>query len=652
MPNSQSEKRRFTVDDVAKMKTLGDVQISPDGSKVAFTVSTMNLEANRSDRDIYLVSTSGGESVNLTKDGVSGSPRWSPDGSRIAFVSSKEGKSSIWLMDCKGENKRKITDFEVSNAYLGSTGESICWSPDGAMIAFIASLEPVDRERKIKVISRVMYKSTFGYSDMRRRHIFVVSTLGYESPRQLTFGDYDEHSICWSPDSGEIAFVSNRTGMDDFNMHTDIWTVSVKTGEIRRITATKGAEYNPVWSPKGAMITYTARTRPNTSNESTPEDAHVWVINADGTGAKDLTREFDRACGAPQWTQDGGKLLFTAGDRGRTMIYSVSQEGGRVAPITSGNKSISALSVAEKADQMAYLSSSPTDPGELYTSSLNGGEKQLTDFNAFLREVYLCEPEEFWFESFDGTKIQGWLFKPKDFDPSKKYPALLNIKGGPAGMGGYSFNANHQLPLSYGYVQFHVNYRGSTGYGQAFSDASVGDMMNGDFKDNIGAVDYVLRTRSYIDPDRLGLWGGSYGGYLTNWTITQTDRFKAAVAISSISNLFTQWAGGAIPLWLEVEIEGLPWDKMDLMLKQSPIMQANKAKTPTLFLHGELDFDTPIVEAEQMFMALKKYGVDTVMVRYADDGHGIRTKPVNRLDVLRRVMAWFDKYLKNCYTVM
>jgi len=647
-----SDKRRFTVNDVAKIKTISDVRISPDGSKVAFTVESMNLEANKQDRDIYLVSTSSGEPVNLTKDGGSSSPRWSPNGSRIAFVSSKEGKTSIWLMDYRGENRRKITDFEVSNASLGSTGESLCWSPDGSMIAFLASLEPVDRERKIKVINRIMYKAFYGYSDMRRRHIFVVSTLGYESPRQLTFGDYDEHSLCWSPDGREIAFVSNRTGMDDFNMHTDLWAVSVKTGEIRRITSTKGAEYNPAWSPKGDKIAYTARTRANTSNESTPEDAHVWVVNADGTEPRDLTLKLDRTCTAPHWTADGGKILFTAPDRGKTMIYSISPEGGEVAQLTTGNRTISLLSLAKEVDQIAYVSGDPTTPGELYTMGLNGEERRLTDLNAFLRDVCLSEPEEFWFESFDGTEIQGWLLKPKDFDPSKKYPALLSIKGGPAGMGGYAFNVYHQLPLAHGYVQFHINYRGSSGYGQAFSDASVGDMLGGDFRDNMAAVDHILKTRSYVDPERLGVWGGSYGGYLTNWTITQTDRFKAAVAISSISNLFTQWGASAIPLWLEAEIEGLPWDRMDLMLKQSPIMQANKAKTPTLFLHGELDFDTPIVEAEQMFIALKKYGVDTVMVRYVDDGHGIRNKPVNRLDVMRRVVAWFDKYLKNSYTVM
>lgn len=647
MVDQVSVKRPFDLGDVAKIRNITDVRMSPSGEQVAFTVSSTNLELNRSESDVFVSRATGGEPVNLTKDGSSGSPRWSPDGTSLAFVQTKDGKTSIGIMDSKGESKRKLLDYEVSNASLGPTGENLCWSPDGSRLAYLASLEPVDRERKIKVVNRIMYKAFFGYSDMRRRHVFVVSALGSEAPRQLTFGDYDEHSVSWSPSGEEIAFVSNRTGMDDYNMHTDIWSVNLETRSIRRITETKGAEYNPAWSPDGKLIAYLARTRANTSNESTPENAHVWVTNSDGTGAKDLTIDLNRNCTAPHWTPDGRDLLFTAGDRGRTQIYKVPALGGQPTALTSGDRTIATVSVAKQAGRIAYVSDDPITPGELYTRALDGGDEcRLTDLNGFLLDAGLSWPEEFWFDSFDGTRIQGWLLKPVSFDASKKYPALLNIKGGPAGMGGYSFNVYHQLPPASGYVEFHINYRGSTGYGQAFSDASVGDMLGGDFKDNMAAVDHVITTKGFIDKDRLGVWGGSYGGYLTNWIITQTDRFRAAVSISSISNLFTQWGASAIPLWLEVEIEGLPWDRMELMLKQSPLMQANRVKTPTLFLHGELDFDTPIVEAEQMFMALKKYGVETTMVRYSDDGHGIRSKPLNRIDALRRAVAWFDRFVK------
>ncbi len=643
-------KRAFTVDDVAKIKTIESVATSPDGGRALYVLKSMNLDENRFDNDIYLVPTSGGESLRLTEDGKSSLPAWSPDGRKIAYVQGVEEGKRIWLMDPEGQHRRKAVDYQISNASLGvsTVGEAVLWSPDGSRLTFLATLEPYDKDAKIRVVDRIMYKAFYGYSDMRRRHIFVVSPLGNEPPRQFTFGDYDEHSIAWSPDGREIAFVSNRTGRADHNMHLDIYAVDVESGEIRKITESVGAEYYPAWSPDGRMIAYTATTRGDTSNESTPEDRHVWVVDSDGSDPRDLTLEFDRACNGPlQWTPDGDRILFTAYDQGRAPICSVSQEGGEVTKVTDSDRFYGNLSLAREGGRMAYTSNDPTRPDELYYSDLDGGnEVRLTNHNGFLEGIHLDWPEEFNFKTADGLDIQGWIYKPRGFDPSGKYPTLLNIKGGPSGMRGYGFNVQLQLLPAHGYVQFIINYRGSSGYGQAFSDAVVGDMLGGEYRDNMEALDHVIETREYVDVDRMGVWGVSYGGYLTNWIVTKTDRFRAAVSISSVSNLFSQWGASAIPSWVEVEIGGLPWEKMDLMLKQSPIMQADKARIPVLFLHGELDFDTPIVEAEQMFMALKKHGVESVMVRYGDDGHGIRRKPVNQLDSMRRVITWFDRHLK------
>ena len=645
------EKRTLTVDDLAKIKTIGEAKISPDGEKVAYTIRSMNLEENRFETDIYLVKTVGGESSRLTEDGKSRLLTWAPDGRKIAFVQGVEdGKKRISTIGLDGENRRKVHDYEVSNASLGvlTVGETIQWSPDGSKIAFLATLEPHDKEAKIRVIDRLKYKAFYGDSDMRRRHIFVTSPLGIKPPRQITFGDYDEHSIAWSPDGREIAFISNRTGKADMNMHLDMYAVDIMSGETRRITESVGAEYYPTWSPDGSMIACLATTRGNTSNESTPEDRHVWVVDRDGGDPRDLTGELDRACGGPlNWTPDGRCILFTASDRGRVPVCSVSPRGGDVVKVLDGDRGHGKVSVAQSGDRMVYTYTDPKTPEELYSADLDGGDVvQLTRNNAFMEEVHLDWPEEFRFKASDGLEIQGWIYKPMGFDPQRVYPTLLSIKGGPSGMRGYTFYSGLQLLPAYGYVQVAINYRGSSGYGQAFTDAVVGDMLGGECKDNMEALDHVIKTRSFVDPNRLGVWGGSYGGYLTNWIVTQTSRFKAAVAISSISNLFTQWGASAIPSWVEVEIGGLPWEKMDLMLRQSPIMQADKVRTPVLFLHGEMDYDTPIVEAEQMFAALKKHGVETVMVRYTDDGHGIRMKPVNTLDSMRRVVAWFDKHLK------
>ena len=640
-----SLKRHFQVDDIAKIQTIGDIMISPFGRHVAYTLKSTNLKENKYETDLYTISLDGEEPIRVTEAGKTGVFDWSPDSRQLAYVLSEKEERQIWVMDRDGENKRNIGKYDLSNASLGVSvvGETLKWSPDGSCIAFLASLEPVDKDVKIKVITRLMYKSFYGFSDMRRRHIFILPVLGHEPPKQLTFGDYDEHSICWSPDGSEIAFVSNRTGSDDLNMHTDIYAVNVQTNEIRRITDTVGSMHYPTYSPSGEHIAFTATTRPNTSNESTPEDRHVWVVNRDGSNPVEISKALDRPCGSPPYWISDKEIIFTASDEGRVPILKVNLEG-EISNLRSGNRFHSKLSVS-KTGQVAYTWNDPFNPEQLSYMIPAKEDIPLLNLNEFLSDIELSWPEEFDLQTSDGFSIQGWIVKPPGFDPSRKYPTLLNIKGGPSGMRGYSFNTHIQTGPGEGFVQVFINYRGSSGYGQAFTDAVVKDMLGGEYRDNIESLDHVINTYDYIDSNNLGVWGGSYGGYLTNWIITQTNRFKAAVAISSISNLWSQWGASAIPLWLEVEIEGLPWQRKELMMKQSPLFYADKAQTPTLFLHGEMDYDTPIVEAEQMFMALKKMGVETVFVRYADDGHGIRKKPVNQIDALRRAMKWFKDHL-------
>jgi len=648
------EKRGLSIDDLVIFKSVSDAQFSPDGTKVIYVLKT-NLPEDKSESDLYLVSQSGGDATKLTDDGKNSMPRWSPDGNRLVYVKKVDGKSQITVMDLNGKNQRKICNYEVSNASLGvsTVGNNILWSPDGSKIAFLATLEPHNKDAKIKVIKRFQYKSFFGNSDMRRRHIFIISPLGQEPPEQITFGDYDEHSFTWSPDSNEIVYISNRTENPDLNMHLDIYAVDIQTKNIRRITESVGAEYYPTFSPCGKKIAFLATKRGNTSNESTPEDRHIWVVNSDGTNLRDLVKNFDRSCGGPpQWTPDGNSILFTVSDHGRTPICCVSPEGGPVEKKIEIDGSYRSLQIAKSGSRMIYTKTDPKNPSDLYSSNLDGSnEVQLTKYNdELLSEIVLVYPEMFTFKSSDGWDIQGWLYKPRNFDPSKKYPGLLSIKGGPSGMLGWSWSSRNQILANHGYVIFGINYRGSSGYGQVFTDAVVGDMLGGEYRDNMEATDYLLKNLSYIDPDRMGVFGGSYGGYLTNWIITQTHRFKAAVSISSISNLFTEWGCSALASWVQVELPGLPWEKLDLMIKQSPIMEAHKAKTPTLFIHGEKDYDTPIVEAEQMFAALKTYGVEAVLVRYVEEGHGVRRKPSNAADVSRRMLAWFDKYLKGRMT--
>lgn len=636
-----TESNYFRVEDIAKIKKIDSLQLSPDGSHILYTLGTMNLEENKHQTDIYVGSIDGEKPKRLTNTGKVSLPSWSPDSDWIAFSESGEKGNTIYVIGSDGENKRKITEYRVSNSSLGigTIGNALKWSPDGTQIAFLASLEPYDKDAKIKVIDRVMYKAFYGNSDMRRRHIFTVSTLGNQAPKQVTFGDYDEHSITWNPDGKEIMFVSNRTGYDDLNMNLDIYTVDIKSHEINQLTDTEGAIYAPNYSPDGTKIAYLHRTRANTSNESTPEDNHLWVMNSYGSDQKDLTTPLDRPVGGtPEWLSNE-EILVTASNHGRTPIYRFKLDG-KIDEYLSGKKTHG--NITTRNNVIAYTWNDPVTPSEIYVYK-DGKETQLTNYNDL--SLQLSIPEEFWIKTKDGYNIQGWIIKPPDMDPSQKYPTLLNIKGGPSGMRGYSWNPSYLAPAAQGFVQVYINYRGSSGYGQEFTDAVVGDMLGGEYRDNIQAIDHAVKNYPFIDESRLGVWGGSYGGYLTNWAITQTDRFKAAVAISSISNLWSQWGCSAIPLWMEVELGGLPWEHPERMYRQSPLFHVANAKTPTLFLHGEMDNDTPICEAEQMFMALKKLGVETQMVRYVDDGHGIRKKPVNQLDSLRRAIAWFKKYL-------
>jgi dipeptidyl aminopeptidase/acylaminoacyl peptidase len=639
-------KRTMKIGDVLKIKSLSDPRISPDGSRIVVVVETKDIEANKRLKDVWLVPTDGGGPINLTNDGQSISPRWAPDGKKIVFLSSQGRKRSMWIMDVEQKNKQYLTEFYVSNTSLGITGENLAWSPDGTKIAFVASIEPSNSTKAIRVYKKATYRAQKGFSDMMRRHIWVVSPLGYSQPQQLTFGDQDEHSISWSPNSEEIAFVSDRTGEDEWTFHTDLWAVSLKTLEIRQITNTLSAEFQSAWSPDGKKIAYGSFTRNDMCNDSNPEDMHVWIINSDGTDAKDFTSQLDRRCSTPKWSLNGKEVFFTAEDHGRKNIYSISFQDD-IKSVTQGNRTIKGMDVATKSDKITYISHHVTQPGELFVAKLDGSEeRRLTHFNdSFISKIHLSEAEEFVFNSFDNKIIQGWIMKPSNFHPAKKYPFVLHVHGGPHSMVGHAFKEIYQLIVSHDYVLAYINVRGSYGYGQAFSEGCVKDMGGGDYNDYMKGVDHLLSTREYLDPDRMGVWGGSYGGYMTNWIITHTDRFKAAVSLYPITNMITMYSTNA-PSWVDIEFGGPLWDKMDLILKCSPIMYVKNAKTPTLFLQGELDSICPLVESEQMFMALRKLKIDSEMVIYSEEGHGITVKPLNYLDSYRRIIAWLNKYLK------
>jgi dipeptidyl aminopeptidase/acylaminoacyl peptidase len=502
------------------------------------------------------------------------------------------------------------------------------------------------------VITRYLYKPTAGegmtrFNDNRRLHVFVVD-LGTKKVRQLTTGTYYEHSLAWSPDGRLIAFISNHGKDPDRFFNYDVFTVDPSSGAVRQLTDTKNAEYQPTWSPDGHSIAYLGTKRPLTSSETTMEDTHVWVMNADGSNRRDVGEKLDARQGVPGWSADGRFVYFTAEQRGSDRLYRLALAGGApelVAPAASESGSVRSWSTAS-GGVVAFAQSRPTDEAELFVKQGAAQPKALTKLNAeLLGGLTIAPVEAFTFKSFDGTEIEAFLTKPP-IDPGKKYPLITLIHGGPHGQQGPDFNAHAQVYATHGFATLMVNYRGSTGYGQKLADAIFKDQDGGEAKDVLAGVDAALAKYPWLDKDRLGVEGTSYGGQLVDWLITQTDRFKAAIPTAGISNLVSFNYMSYYHDYLAVEFGAFPTEDdkvMDELWDRSALKYANKVKTPTMFCHGENDNDVPIAEAEQFYIALKDVGVETIMVRYPREGHGIRETQHVR-DWIERSMKWYDDH--------
>ena len=577
----------------------------------------------------------------------------SPDGRWSAFIGERSGRSGLWLYDIARNDYRFLTPAPRSDAFLGHrANKNLVWSPDSRSIAYTAAeAEPLPVEPEIQVISRILFKTRTSFTDNLKTHIYVVD-VGGGIPRQLTEGRYDEHSLAWSPDGSKIAFVSNRTADPDDNHNNDIWTVDVSTGRILAVTQTPGTEFSPSWSPDGRYLSYHAGVRSINTKDSQAENAQIFVVPAAGGDPVNLTKKLDRRPQTHLWAPGSDYIYFTANNRGATHLFRVSVPGGEIEQLVHGDVRVGGFSLSPKDGTVIYTLSSDTDPGELWSMAANGrNPRQLTRYqDEFKRNVVMSVPEAFWFESFDGTMVQGWLMRPNPFEEGRKYPLIQTIHGGPHGAYGFSISPSNQLFAERGFGVLYINPRGSTGYGQQFADGTINNWGGGDYRDLMTGLDYVIAHNDWIDEDRLGVTGGSYGGYMTNWVVTQTARFKAAVTRASVSNLISFYGTSLYQLLIETEFPGELWDNYDLLWHWSPMKHVKNVVTPTLFIHGEKDHDVPITQAEEMFVALKKLGVETVFVRYPGEGHGFR-RPEHREDSAKRGMAWFVKYLEPDKTV-
>ena len=669
-------KRPMTSADTLRVASVNDAQISPDGRWVVYNVTTTEGDTTRS--TLWLAravatTTLGNERQTeplfLEPIGMNASnARWSPDSRRIAFFGSLSGGGTgIEVVSLDNRHPRLVGRVDGTNFFITYAGESLAWSPDGKRLAFISASED-DNSPAItgltrtnedpRVVDRIQYKSRTSFSDNKRTHVWVVDVSADAgetfAPQQLTTGPYYDHALSWSPRGNEIAFLSNHEQDPDANNNSDIFAVDLR-GSVRQITQTKGCEYEPAWSPDGKWIAYAATKREVTTIDSVAEDTHVWAIDASASNGagRELTAAQDRRARSPRWSPDSRFVFYLAGNRGETRIYGKSVGTGGTSEerelfIATGEEpyQISSFSFSSRGS-LAFTMSDSIHPAEVWTTLRYGSQfRRLSAHNdALLRSLTVIKPEEIRFKSFDGTEIQGWLIKPLDFHADRRYPLILSIHGGPHGMYSYGFNSTFQVYAARGYAVLYLNPRGSSGYGQKFSDGTLREWGGGDYQDLMRGVDEVLRTRSWVDPDRLGVTGGSYGGFMTNWIITQTPRFKAAVSAASVSNLISFYATSLYQDLVHAEFGGFPWDDYDLLWRWSPIRYVKQAQTPTMFIHGEQDNDVHITQAEEMYMALKRRGVDTVLVRYPREGHGLR-EPRHRIDSLERTLAWFDKYLK------
>jgi dipeptidyl aminopeptidase/acylaminoacyl peptidase len=637
--------------DYQRLRSVAQAEVSPDGKLVAYTVLRLD-RPGRPWPQLWVLDVATGKSIRMgTGEEVSGSPVWSPDGRWIAYYGDAEGKHGLAIVHPDGSAATFLADAHGTNAPLPSQGAEVTWSPDSKQIAFVSATpgpETPEANGDPIVITRYLYKPDAAegfthFNDNRRLHIFAVD-VATKQVRQLTSGNFYEHSIDWSPRGDEIAFISDRSPETDQFFNYDVFALKVSDASIRRLTATENAEYDPRWSPDGKMIAFSATKRGLTDRETTMEDTHVWVMNADGSSRHELASIDDRQ-GPPRWAPDGRSVYLTVQQRGSVHLYRQPLDGGKAEVVINGRGTVGSFSVA-KSGPIAYTFASPRDFAELYIRNA-GSEKKATDLNAdVLAGKQIAEVEPFTFVSNDNKyQVEAFLVKPLGMTPDSKHPLIVNMHGGPHGQNGPAFTFRDQVFAARGWAVLHVNYRGSTGYGQAFADAVFGDQDGNEAQDVLYGVSAALRRYLWLDRERMGLEGVSYGGQLTMWLITQTRMFRAAIPIAGIANLISYNYMTYYNQYEQMEFGQLPHqdDFMNILWERSALKHIAAVATPTMLMHGENDPDVPIAEAEQYFVALKDVGVETIFVRYPREGHGIR-ESAHVVDNINRAIAWYEKH--------
>jgi dipeptidyl aminopeptidase/acylaminoacyl peptidase len=648
--------------DVYELTGVADPRLSPDGETVAYVVGRVDKDANEYRSAIWLAAADGSEPPRRFTSGEKSDaePRWSPDGRQLAFTSNRADKASqLYVMPVAGGEPRKLTSLkeDVTQAV---------WSPDGTRIAYVARVrdaayeEEDDKKRAPRRFTRLQYKlDSVGWTGDRPQHLFVVPADGSAEPTQLTAGDFEDHSPAWSPDGETIAFASARHEDWDLELVTDVYLVGAAGGEPRRLTQGGGGVGSIAWLPDGRLA---VDRYPGVYDD--PRHSVVATVDAGSGEITLLTASLDRNCTTypgmrePLWSD--GELVFVVEDHGRVHVYAVAADGSAEPRlIVGGEREITGLDVA--AGRLVFTASDATHLSELFDGGPAAGTDapaagtQLTHHgDAFAAERELVKPERFTAVSADGSGVDAWIMRPAGYEEGKKYPTLLNIHGGPYGQYGEVFFDEFQVYCGAGYAVVFSNPRGSSGSTEEWARAIRGPGEDGDgwgsvdYEDCMAVMDEAVRAFDFVDADRLGVIGGSYGGYMTSWIVGHTDRFKAAVSERAVNNFDSQWGSSDFGWDFKGYTDKFLFEDVDLYLKMSPSSYAQDIHTPLLILHSEDDLRCPVEQAEHLFVTLRLLKRPVELVRFPAESHELTRSgnPVHRVQRFELVVEWFDRHLK------
>ncbi|MBC7910426.1 MAG: S9 family peptidase [Pyrinomonadaceae bacterium] len=654
----------FTINDLLKVRRVGDPQVSPDGKWIAYTIGNVNKEANRTLTQVYLLPTGGGEPKQLTTgDKSSSTPRWSPDGKMLAFISTREGGAQIWMLEVATGALKKVTSISTG------AGDPV-WSPDGKMLAFVSDVYPecaddeCNRKRDeqaggskvtAKVIDRLLFRHWNAWKDGKRTHVFIVPSAG-GTARDMTPGDFDAppfslggpSDYAFSPDSKELAFARNTDKVEAISTNSDIFVASVTGGEAQRITGdNKGYDLSPQYSPDGRYLAF--RSQATAGFEA--DRWRVMIYDRQTKQTRELTTGFDLQVDEFAFSPDSKMVYFIAGERGRSPVYAVATGGGAIKKAIAGGSN-GDVKITSDGKTFVFTRASMTMAPEIFRANSDGsGVTQLTKTNeAFLSSFKLRPAEDIEWEGAAGAKIQGWLIKPANFTQDKKYPLLVLIHGGPQSVfsDAWSNRWNSQVFANAGYVVLMPNPRGSIGFGQQFVNDISGDWGGKAYTDIMNGVAHVA-AMPFVDRERIGAAGASYGGYMINWIEGHNDdprfKFKVLVSHDGVYNL-TSMYGATEELWFtDWEFKGTPWTNPEMYERWSPHKFVKNFKTPMLVIHGELDYRVPVGEGLQLFTALQLQGVPSKLLYFPDEGHWV-LKPQNSELWYNTVIGWVNQYLK------